>query len=165
MGKLKEIFEKNTGAGLYVYFFQFCSLLPLPYVLVGAGNMSIFTSKSVLSFLFDVGISALPRAEALSLSLLYRLTESEIAVFFLIIAVALVYGFLIKKLFESEKAGTTARIIFAVLIAADLIVRVVPFGFNSSFGVAAAVIGFIFRAACLALLVYDILKKSKKSSE
>ena len=87
-----EIRRKLTGADLYVRVFQICSLLPLPYMFVATAHPAILSTRNLFSILFDTGISALPRIEAFALSGLYRMTSSEVAVYFVILAAALALG-------------------------------------------------------------------------
>lgn len=146
-----------TGAHLAVGVYQVASLLPLLYILGFVGYPAIITSKNLLSFLFDIGIMTLPRAEALGLSALYSATANETLVYFAILVPALVVGLVFNKLLrEDSPACITARKALAVLIACDLLLRVLPFGFNLAFGLPAAIIGWLAQAACLAFVILDL---------
>ena len=146
-----------TGAHLAVAIYQVASLLPLPYILAVVGYPAIITSNNVLSFLFDVGVMAVPRAEALGLSLLYGMTTNEVAVYFTLLVPALVIGLVLGKLLpENSAVCVTSRKVLAVFIACDLVLRVLPFGFNLAFGLPAAIIGWLVQAACLAFVVLDL---------
>lgn len=155
--------RKNlTGAGLYVKIFQAVSLLPLLYIFTASGYMGLLTKKSVLSVLFEMGFSALPRIEALALSAIYRLTSSEIAVFFAILVIALIFGIITQKYFiKDKKAGKITRIVLLILIATDIILRALPLGFNSDFGTAGFIFGLALRLGFAILIVLDIKNEKK----
>lgn len=149
--------KKLTGAELYVKILQITSLMPLLYIFLSSGYLAIFRSKSLYSVLFDLGIMALPRWETLGLSYIYRLTLSEIIVYFSIVIIALILGLMTNRIFkEDRETGIKARKVFAVLIAIDLVVRLIPMRFNLVLGVPAAVFGFIIRALCLVLIILDL---------
>ena len=87
-----DIRRKLTGADLYVGIFQIFSLLPLPYMFLARVHPPVYSTRNLFSVLFDTGICALPRLEAYALSCLYRMTSSEVAVYFVILAIALLIG-------------------------------------------------------------------------
>ncbi len=146
-----------SGAGLYVMIFQIASLLPAVYIVIASGYMGIFAKTGVFSVLFDLGASAIPRWEALCVSLLYRLTSSEVAVHFALLGGALAFGFAAAALLRGEyRTARVSRIVFAALICADLILRLLPFHFNIAFGWPAAAVGVAVRLFCLALLLLDL---------
>ncbi|MBR3385638.1 MAG: hypothetical protein IKG69_10635 [Atopobiaceae bacterium] len=146
-----------TGAGLYVTIFQVSSLLPLPYLFAVVGYPVVITSRNVLSFLFDVGMMSLPRVEALALSYAYTTLSSELVVYFTLLVVALVVGLVVGHLLrEGGETALRLRQVLAALLAFDLVLRLLPFGFNLTFGLPAAVIGWLCRAACLAFVVLDL---------
>ena len=107
--------------------------------------------------MFDTGMSAVPRVESLLLSSLYRLTLSEIFVYFTLAAVAFAYGVIMKKLLSLKKTAPAAKYFAAVMICIDVVVRALPFRFNFVFGTLYYVIGLIIRLACLALVISDIV--------
>ena len=148
--------NRLTGADLAVRVFQIASLLPVLYVLVACVYPAVFTTRNVLSFLFDAGVSALPRWEALALSRLYRATAGEVLVCFVLLAAALAFGLAAGKLLKGARRGRVVRVVLAVLIALDLILRVLPTSFRFAFGVPAAVIGFVVRLGCLAMILLDL---------
>ena len=155
-----------SGAELYVRIFQLSSLLPLVYIFIAAGSLSVVTKKGVLSFLFDLGVSLLPRWESMGLSLLYHKTGRELAVYFVTLGVALAFGLAAKKIFcGGAKKAFVSRIVFLVIIGADLILRLVPFGFIGSFGVVVTVIAFAVRVVCFVLILLDIIAEKKKKEE
>ena len=146
-----------TGAEFGVRVFQIVSLLPLLYILAVAVSPAVITKRSLLSFLFDLGVSAIPRAEALALSALYRASASEVAVYFAILLTALAAGLAAGRLLKGKhKTAVTARKICAALIAADLVLRLLPLRFNKGFGLPAAALGFALQLGCLILIVLDL---------
>ena len=160
-----DIRKALSGADLYVRVFQILSLLPVLYMFVAAGYPAVMTSRSLFSVLFDAGMSALPRAESLLLAALYRHTSSEICVYFALLAAALLLGILGNRCFrDNHNSGRTTRFVFAGLIAADLIIRLLPFACNSTFGLPAAVFGFAVRLACLGLIILDLRDGCKSTS-
>ena len=156
--------KSHSGAELYVKLFQISSVLPLPYIFIASGSLSVVTKKGPLSFLFDLGVSMLPRWEALGLSALYRKTGSELALFFLILIIALAFGLFSKRIFRgSEKKALRSRIAFLTLIGADLVLRLIPFGFVPAFGAGTTVLAFAFRIACFLSVLLDIVFERKKA--
>jgi len=155
--------KKLTGAELSIRLFQIVSLLPVLYILVASGYMALFTQKGVPEFLCSLGFSAIPRAEALGLSYLYSVTSGETAVCFCLLISALIVGVAANRLLKAkEKTAFTARVAYAALIGADLLIRLVPLSFNGAFGFWAAGCGFALRLICLALVTADLVfyKKS-----
>lgn len=160
-----DIRRAISGADLYVRLYQIMSLLPVLYILVAAGHPKILTGRNVLTWLFDCGINAIPRAESLLLSWVYRQTASEIIVCFALLLAALAVGILGNRLFrDNHKTGHQTRLVFAVLIAADLLIRLLPFSWNAAFGLPASVFGFAVRIACLILIILD-LRAERKPTE
>lgn len=154
-----------TGASLYMYAFQTVSLFPLVYIIVAMGYIGVTSSNNVISYLFDLGMAALPRYEALLVSLFYRRTLSEIAVFFVIIGIALIFGFVLNRLLKgSEKTAIITRIVLIALIAIELVIRLLPLSFNSGFGLTASIIALVFRVACLILIVIDLTVYKKRKA-
>lgn len=152
-----DVRKKLTGADIYVRGFQIASMLPVIYLFTASGYMKILTKQGVLSLLFDLGAAVLPRGETLLLSSLYRATSSEMVMIFTMLGISLVFGLLSNIIFrENEARGIRARKVFIVLIAADLLVRLIPMKFNLAFGWPMAIIGFLVRAGFIALLIMDI---------
>ena len=116
-----DIRRKLTGADLYVRIFQICSLLPLPYIFLATAHPAILNSRNLFSALFDIGMSSLPRLEAYALSCLYRLTSSEVAVYFVVLAFALALGFISARVLRGNpEASIRFHKAAEVLIALDL---------------------------------------------
>ena len=152
-----DIRRKLTGADLYVRIFQICSLLPLPYIFLARPHPPILRTRDLLSVLFDTGFSALPRIEAYALSYLYRLTSGEVVVYFVILAIALVLGFISARVLRGDpEASVRFHKVIAVMIVVDLVIRVIPVKANIAFGIIPAVLGFIIRAVCLYLVIRDL---------
>ena len=161
-----DIRRKLTGADLYVRIFQICSLLPLPYIFLARPHPPILSTRNLLSVLFDAGISALPRTEAYALSYLYRQTSSEVAVYFVILGIALALGIIAGRLLRGDPdASARFHKAAAAFIALDLVIRVMPIRANIAFGLPYAIIGFAVRAGCLYLVIRDLKVSSKTKSE
>jgi len=148
--------KKLTGADLAVRVVQIASLLPVLYCLAASGYRGLFAQRGVFAVLFDLGMSVLPRWEALGLSALYRLTSSEMVFTFTMLGLALAWGLLSRPLL-GERRGVAGRKLLAGLIAADLVLRLLPLRYNLAFGSAMAVVGFAARLICLVLVVLDLL--------
>ena len=162
LGKRKSL----SGAELYVRVFQLCSLLPLPFMLVLSSEAGIMTSDNALTFLADLGYASIPRAEAMLLSLIYRRTYNEILVYFILIAAALAWGLVAKKILGFEgSGGMTARKILFILILCDLAARIIPMRASVIFGTVPSVIGALIRLVCLALVAADIRAAKKEVME
>lgn len=147
---------KLTGAELAVRVFQIASLLPLAYMLLASGYPYLFTRYGLFSVLFDLGLASLPRVEAFGLSALYRLTSSELAVYFVLLGFALAFGLLMNALLKGgEKKPRVSRAVWAALIALDLVSRLVPLPF-AELPLYARILGFAVRLACLALILLDL---------
>ena len=152
-----DVRRKLNGADLYVTIFQIASVLPALYVSIGSGYLGLFTKKGVLSVLFDLGIFSIPRVESLAASTLYRSLDNEIIAIMAVLIIAFILGLLKNKIFKEDKErGIKARKAFIVLIALDLLVRLIPMSFNLTFGWVACVVGFLVRALCAVLLALDI---------
>ena len=149
--------KRLTGAELAVRVQQVCALLPVLYLFAASGFPAILSIRSPLSVLFDLGISALPRAESLGLSLLYRLSRSEVWVNFALLGFALVLGLAAGALLRgAPRRARLARWAMLVWIGADLLLRLLPLGCNRAFGLPAALVGFAVQALCLALTALDL---------
>lgn len=150
-----------SGADVSVRAYQICSLLAAAYILIAANYPPVFM-KGGAGLLLDLGVNALPRWEALLLSEVYRTTLSEIAVYFIMLGLALAAGLAAKRLLHpGSGSGRGMRIAFIVLIAADLVVRLLPLHFNKVFSLPVSVAGFAVRLACLALIVLDLRAEKK----
>ena len=149
--------KKVTGAELYVSIMQRISVLPVIFIFLASGYPAVMTRNGFAAFLFNMGISCLPRIEAFALSFIFRNTLKEVIVSASLPIIALIFGLVAKKLLRGEhRTARTARYVFAALIAADLILRLLPFRFNIIFGIAPSIIGFIVRLGCLALVLLDL---------
>ena len=144
-----DVRGKLTGADLAVRIVQIAAALP-----------TLLTQDTPLTYLFSLGVCAVPRAVALALSALYRQTGGEALFSMLLVAAALFYGVVMNRLLHSER-GRTTRVVLAVLIAIDLILRLLPLGFTKAFGLPCEILAFALRAASLVLVVLD-LRAGKK---
>ena len=123
-----------NGAALYLKIFQITSLLALPYIFLINVYPAVITGRNIWSVLFELGIVSVPRAEALLLSCIYKLTLNEVIVYFILLVIAFVYGLILNRLLDGpEKRAVLLRKILIVLIGTDLILRLLPFSFNYSF--------------------------------
>ena len=151
-----------TGAHLVIRIFQIASLLPLPYIFAVIGYPAVITSKNILSIMFDAGIMAIPRIEALALSLVYRASMSEVVVYFALLAISIAVGLIFGKLLRREDGmAILVRQGLAAFLASDLLLRLLPLGFNASFGLPAAALGGACEAACLAFVILDLHSAGK----
>ncbi len=158
-----DIRRKLTGADLYVGIFQICSLLPLPYMFLARVHPPILGTRNLFSVLFDTGICALPRLEAYALSCLYRLTSSEVAVYFVILAIAITLGIIASRVLRGNpEASIRFHKAAEVLITLDLAIRIIPVKANFAFGIPAAAFGIAVRAVCLYLVIRDMKCRIKK---
>ena len=152
-----DIRRKLTGADLYVLIFQICSLLPLPYLFIAMVHPAVYGSRNLLSVLFDIGMSSIPRAEALAMSILYRAAISEKAVFFIILGIAIALGFAADRVLRGDRERSIrVHKALEVLICLDLAIRIVPVRANYAFGIPAAIAGWAIRAFCLYLIIKDM---------
>ena len=156
-----DIRGKLTGADLAVRITQIAAALPMLYLVILSGMLSLLTHETPVTYLVSLGVCAVPRAVALGLSVLYRHTGGEVLFSMLLVAAALVYGVVMNRLLHSER-GRTVRIVLAALIALDLIVRLIPLGFTQAFGLPCEIIAFVLRAVSLVLVLLD-LRAGKKA--
>ena len=150
-----DIRGRLTGADLAVRITQIMAALPMLYLVILSGMLSLLTRETPVTYLFSLGVCAIPRAVALGLSALYRHTGGEVLFSMLLVAAALVYGVVMNRLLHSER-GRVTRIVLAVLIAIDLIVRLIPLGFPQSFGLPCEIAAFTLRAGSLVLVLLDL---------
>jgi len=151
-----------NGATLYLRIFQAASLLMLPYIFLINIYPAVITGHNLWSVLFELGLVSIPRAEALLISFIYRLTLNEIIVYFIPLVIAFVYGLIILKLLDGpEKRAVLVRKILIILIALDLVFRILPFSFNYTFPWYYVVIGCLVRVACLIFLILDLKRAAK----
>ena len=155
-----DIRGRLTGADLAVRIVQIAAALPMLYFVILSGWLSLLTQVTPLTFLFSLGVCSVPRAVALGLSALYRQTGGEALFSMLLVAAALFYGVVMNRLLHSER-GRTTRVVLAVLIAIDLILRLLPLGFTEAFGLPCEILAFALRSASLVLVVLD-LRAGKK---
>ena len=155
--------KQRTGADIFVLIWQAVCLLPLPYLLILSGYPGLMTKNSVLGFLFDGGMAALPRWLTLGLSYLYRLAGHELVVYFILPVLALAFGLLMKKLLRGgPKTAKAVRFALCAAIAADLILRIFTPQFRTLFGWPAAVVGLVIRLAMLGLVIGDLVAEKRK---
>ena len=155
--------RQRTGADLFVLIWQAVSLLPLPYLLILSGYPGLMTKNSVLAFVFDCGLAALPRWLTLGLSYLYRFAGHELIVYFILPVLALAFGLLMKKLLRGgPKTAKAVRFALCAAIVIDLILRAFLPQFRTLFGWPAAVVGLVIRLAMLGLVIGDLVAEKRK---
>lgn len=134
-----------------------------------SGYYSLISKQNVFSVLFDIGICILPKAETYCLAVLYRLCLSDILFCLTMLVFALVLGLAAKPLLRGDhKRAVISRIVFAALIFADLIVRLLPLKMNGVFGVVPEILGFVIRLGCLVMVILDLVadkREQKKEAE
>ena len=145
-----------SGAELSVRFLQGAVLPPVLFLLLVSAYPPAMLHRGVAAALFELGLSALPRWELLLLSLLYRLSGSEIALTFALLVPALAFGLIAGRLLGDKRTGAAARKVYTALVIADLVLRLLPFRFNLAFGLPFAAAGFLLRAGCLVLILLDL---------
>jgi len=150
-----DIRGKLTGADLAVRVTQIMAALPMLYLVILSGMLSLLTRETPVTYLFSLGVCTVPRAVALGLSALYRHTGGEVLFSMLLVAVVLIYGVVMNRLLHSER-GRVTRVVLAVLIALDLIVRLIPLGFTKAFGLPCEILAFALRAMSLILVILDL---------
>ena len=153
-----------TGAELGIRMQQICAMLPVLYLFAAASFPVVLTHRNIASVLFDLGFSGLPRLEELGISLLYRITRSEVLVNFLLLGFALALG-LAAGVFLRGKTARAARRFLVVWIAADLLLRLLPLSLNRAFGLPAAILGFAVQAICLVFCVLDLRADQKSQNK
>ena len=152
-----KVRKKRTGADVSLLIFQISTLLIVPYMSIIPGYLYVLTKRGFLANVFDLGLSAVPRWEALGVSWIYRRTCSEVLAYFILLSIALAAGLVIRRLLQgSYETAVKTRVVLAALIAADLAVRLLPVHFNAIFGTACAVFGFAVRLICLVLILLDL---------
>ena len=150
-----DVRGRLTGADLAVRIVQIAAGLPMLYLMILSGMPALLTQKSPVTYLFSLGVCAVPRAVALGLSALYRQTGGEVLFSMLLVAAALAFGVVMNRLLHSER-GRTTRVVLAVLIAIDLILRLLPLGFTKAFGLPCEIIAFALCAVSLVLVLLDL---------
>ena len=150
-----DIRGKLTGADLAVRITQIMAALPMLYLVILSGMLSLLTRETPVTYLFSLGVCAIPRAVALGLSALYRHTGGEVLFSMLLVAAALLYGVVMNRLLHSER-GRMVRIVLAILIAVDLMLRLLPLGFPQAFGLPCEIAAFALRAMSLILVILDL---------
>lgn len=150
-------YKKLTGAEVFVRAAQLLSLLPVVYIFLISGYPALITRQSFASFLFDFGVSTMPRVFVLGLSAFFKLTKSEIALNFALLIPMLAFGLVMGKLLRGKRKKVfTTRIVLAVWLFADLVIRVLPFRFNAAFGLVPAILGAAVRVCYLVFVCLDI---------
>ena len=156
--------KQHTGADVFVLIWQAVSLLPLPYLLVLSGYNGLMTKRSVLAFVFDCGLAALPRLLTTGLSYLYWLTGHELIVYFPLPVLALIFGLAMKRLLRGErKTAVAVRVVLCAAVGVDLLLRLFVPLFRTLFGWPFAIVGLVVRLVMLALVAGDFAAEKRKT--
>ena len=87
----------------------------------------------------------------------YRMTSSEVAVYFVILAIALALGSISGRVLRGNpEASIRFHKAAAVFITLDLAIRIIPVRANIAFGIPAAAFGLAVRAVCLYFVIRDM---------
>ncbi|MBR0087809.1 MAG: hypothetical protein IJL98_08755 [Lachnospiraceae bacterium] len=160
---ITERFKKLSGAGLAASVFQVTALLYGLYILAIPGYYRVITFRNILSFLADLSLAALPRAAAAGASFIYRITENEVIVFFVLLALALIWGMIVKRLERPDRGKKRGFLIgYAVLVFADLVVRILPLSVNQYPGIGFQIAGAVIRLFCLGLVLWELRKRQRQ---
>ena len=151
-----------SGGELAVRFTQAASLACAAFLLLVSAYRGAMLHRGLGAILFALGASALPRWWLLLLSLLYRLSGSEVLLAFALLIPALAFGLAAGRLLRGGRSAAAARKVYGALLLAELIFRLLPFRFNLAFGLPFAILGFLLRLGCLALVWLD-LRADKKA--
>ena len=154
-----------SGAELTVRFGQVCSMLCALYLLAASTYRPAMLHMGPLSVIFGLSASALPRWWLLILAFLYRLSGSEVLLAFAILVPALALGLAAGHFLREKRTAVGARKVYAALILADLVMRLLPFSFNLAFGPAFTAAGFLLRLGCLALVLLDLRKEQNAEKQ
>ena len=152
-----------SGAELALRFGQVCSMLCALYLLAVSTYRPAMLHPGPLAALFELSAAALPRWWLLVLALLYRVSGSEVLLSFAILVPALAFGLAAGRLLGEKRTALPARKVYAALLLADLLLRLLPFRFNLAFGIPFAGAGLLLRLGCLALLLLDLRAARKVS--
>ena len=145
-----------SGGELAVRSTQAFSLACAVFLLLVSAYRGAILHHGPGAILFALGASALPRCWLLLLSLLYRLSGSEVLLTFALLIPALAFGLAAGRLLRGGKSGAAARKVYGALLLAELLFRLLPFRFNLAFGLSFAILGFLLRLGCLALVWLDL---------
>ena len=146
-----------SGAELAVRVTQAASMVCALFLLAVSSYRGAMLHEGPAALLFELGASLLPRWWLLLLALLYRISGSEVALAFAL----LVFGLAAGRLLREKGSAAAARRVFALLIGLDLISRLIPLRFNLAFGLPFAILGFLLRLGCLALVWLDLRAEKK----
>ena len=145
-----------SGAELAVRCFQVFSMVCAVYLLAASAYRPVMLRLGPASVLFGLCASALPRWWLLLLAALYRLSGSEVLLSFALLIPALAFGLAAGRLLQEKRTALAARRVYAALLLAELVFRLLPFRFNLPFGWPFALAGFLLRLGCLALVLLDL---------
>ncbi len=156
--------KDRTGAWLAVRLFQIVSFVPAFVFLVISGYRGVLAESGVFPTLFSSGMCSLPCWETMGLSVLYRLTRSEVLIHFLLLGVALIVGLAAAPLLRgSEKAGRILRFVLLGALALDIPLGIL-FNIYGYFGLVPVICGSAIRLGFAGLIVADLIAAKKTSA-
>ena len=162
----KYLTKKLSCSDIYLVILRVLAMLASLYLIIAPGKMSVLTSRGVLSYLFDLGMESMPKALEYGLAQLYVFSRSEIAVCLVMLAFVLAFALAAGSLLHGRRpTAKWTRIVLALLVFADLIVRLLPLHINKAFGPAASIPAFVIRLVCLALILVDLIYESRRKKQ
>ena len=155
--------KDRTGAWLAVRLFQIVSFVPALVFLVISGYRGVLAENGVFPTLFSSGMCSLPCWETMGLSVLYRVTRSEVLIHFLLLGVALIVGLVTAPLLRgSEKTGRVLRFVLLGVLVLDIPLGIL-FNIYGYFGLVPVVCGSVIRIGFAGLIVADLIAAGKKA--
>lgn len=151
--------KKLIGFNGYFVLLQIAALLTVPFIIMQALNPAMYVEAPV----FCASISSLPRVVTVFAAKLYVLTRNEALFSVAVIAVTLLIGFAWKK--APQKYRKVFLLIIAILLTADLVIRLLPLWVNNILPEIYNEIGFAVRCISLASVLLGIFVVKINCSE
>ena len=149
--------KKLLGFDGYRILLQVSALLTVPLMIGEAINPALYVTAPV----FNTAISAMPRALTILCAKLYTSTQNEL----MFPIVAVLFAVLLSVAWQHlpKKYRRIGLAVIAACIAADLVVRLLPFWFNDILPSTYNVIGFAVRALSLVLVILGLVFNKKEA--
>ena len=153
MKKLKKL----LGFDGYRILLQVSALLTVPLMIGEAIHPALYVTAPV----FNTAISAMPRALTILCAKLYTSTQNEL----MFPIVAVLFAVLLSVAWQHlpKKYRRIGLAVIAACIAADLVIRLLPFWFNDILPSTYNVIGFAVRALSLVLVILGLVFNKKEA--
>ena len=153
MKKLKKL----LGFDGYRILLQVSALLTVPLMIGEAITPALYVTAPV----FNTAISAMPRALTILCAKLYTSTQNEL----MFPIVAVLFAVLLSVAWQHlpKKYRRIGLAVIAACIAADLVIRLLPFWFNDILPSTYNVIGFAVRALSLVLVILGLVFNKKEA--